>query len=324
MTIPNTKTGFTIVELLIVIVVIAILAAITIVAFNGIQERARVSSVSSALSQANKKIAVFQIDNPDQYPADLASVGITNTSGVSYQYSVNNGATPANYCITATNGSTSYKISSTNTAATSGGCPGHGQGGAAPISNLATNPSLETTTASWGYYVAGGAATSSRQTTGGYRGSGFYRLSWTTTTTAVSGGLYPFSMGTGNMNPGATYTASVWVRSSKDQTMRPQLTFRDSSNVTVGTTLNGPTVSVTANIWTRLSISGVAPAGTNSALMTAYAHTGGSFWQPGDTLDGDAAMLTEGNTLITYADGTSTDWAWNGTPHTSSSTGPAL
>ncbi len=35
------RTGFTIVELLIVIVVIAILAAITIVAFNGVQARAR-------------------------------------------------------------------------------------------------------------------------------------------------------------------------------------------------------------------------------------------------------------------------------------------
>ena len=34
---PKTKPGFTIVELLIVIVVIAILAAITIVAYNGIQ-----------------------------------------------------------------------------------------------------------------------------------------------------------------------------------------------------------------------------------------------------------------------------------------------
>ncbi|MDB5165339.1 MAG: Fimbrial protein, partial [Candidatus Saccharibacteria bacterium] len=45
------QRGFTIVELLIVIVVIGILAAITIVAYNGIQNRARVSSVNSALTQ---------------------------------------------------------------------------------------------------------------------------------------------------------------------------------------------------------------------------------------------------------------------------------
>lgn len=43
--------GFTIVELLIVVVVIAILAAITIVAYNGISERARVSAASSFAAQ---------------------------------------------------------------------------------------------------------------------------------------------------------------------------------------------------------------------------------------------------------------------------------
>ena len=40
------NVGFTIVELLIVIVVIGILAAITIVAYNGIQDRAKSSNSS--------------------------------------------------------------------------------------------------------------------------------------------------------------------------------------------------------------------------------------------------------------------------------------
>lgn len=54
------KNGFTIVELLIVIVVIAILAAIAIVAYMGVQERARTSAVSSAVNQWIKVLKLNQ------------------------------------------------------------------------------------------------------------------------------------------------------------------------------------------------------------------------------------------------------------------------
>lgn len=47
----NTKKGFTIVELLIVVVVIAILAAISIVAYTGIRERAVTAAYTSAAEQ---------------------------------------------------------------------------------------------------------------------------------------------------------------------------------------------------------------------------------------------------------------------------------
>lgn len=49
------SSGFTIVELLIVIVVIAVLASITVVAFNGIQERARISGGLSFERQLHSK-----------------------------------------------------------------------------------------------------------------------------------------------------------------------------------------------------------------------------------------------------------------------------
>lgn len=55
-------SGFTIVELLIVIVVIAILAAITIVAYNGIQARASDSRIQSAAKQIEKAIQLYVND----------------------------------------------------------------------------------------------------------------------------------------------------------------------------------------------------------------------------------------------------------------------
>ena len=53
------RRGFTIVELLIVIVVIAILAAITIVAYNGIQQRARVTALWSGIKQVDKSFHLY-------------------------------------------------------------------------------------------------------------------------------------------------------------------------------------------------------------------------------------------------------------------------
>jgi len=52
----DTRAGFTIVELLIVIVVIGILAAITIVSFNGVQARAKFATNQSDLDNTQKLI----------------------------------------------------------------------------------------------------------------------------------------------------------------------------------------------------------------------------------------------------------------------------
>lgn len=78
--------GFTIVELLIVIVVIAILAAISIVAYTGIQDRTKTSVVQSDLSNAKKKLMVFKVEN-GWYPrdgAELADVGLRASDVSSY------------------------------------------------------------------------------------------------------------------------------------------------------------------------------------------------------------------------------------------------
>ncbi len=55
--------GFTIVELLIVIVVIGILAAITIVAFNGIQHRAVIATVQVDLDNVAKQMVLYRVNH---------------------------------------------------------------------------------------------------------------------------------------------------------------------------------------------------------------------------------------------------------------------
>lgn len=58
----KTRSGFTIVELLIVIVVIGILAAITIVAYNGIQQRAKNVKTVAAVKDAVKLLQLYKVD----------------------------------------------------------------------------------------------------------------------------------------------------------------------------------------------------------------------------------------------------------------------
>jgi prepilin-type N-terminal cleavage/methylation domain-containing protein len=68
--------GFTIVELLIVIVVIGILAAITIVAYNGVQNRAKTTSAQSAAANMQKKIEAFN-GATGAYPTQTTNAAFT-------------------------------------------------------------------------------------------------------------------------------------------------------------------------------------------------------------------------------------------------------
>lgn len=64
---PRRTEGFTIVELLIVIVVIGILAAITIVAFNNVTDRANNTKTEDAVSKFRKALILYATEN-GQYP----------------------------------------------------------------------------------------------------------------------------------------------------------------------------------------------------------------------------------------------------------------
>lgn len=72
------KRGFTIVELLIVIVVIAILAAITIVAYNGIQTRAKNTKTVNAAVQWVRILKLYNADK-GTWPSDYSCMGASTS-----------------------------------------------------------------------------------------------------------------------------------------------------------------------------------------------------------------------------------------------------
>ena len=106
--------GFTIVELLIVIVIIGILATIGFVAFSGAQNKANKSKAEATIGQVKAKLGEYYATN-NTYPADKAAVsafltsaeGGNNTSlnttfnNASYTYACATGGCDAGFTLTA-------------------------------------------------------------------------------------------------------------------------------------------------------------------------------------------------------------------------------
>jgi len=114
--------GFTIVELLIVIVVIGILAAITIVAFNGVQDKAKRASLQADVSSAVKTLEQYRltVGSTEQYPATQALASLKMSSGNAQAYTYK--SSDNSYCLTVTNGATSYYTTSHTKTSREGTC----------------------------------------------------------------------------------------------------------------------------------------------------------------------------------------------------------
>lgn len=116
--------GFTIVELLIVIVVIAILAAITIVAYTGIRDRAVVSSLASTLAQTTRKVEAYAVEHSGVLPSTLADAGVDAVTASEAVYQAYDTTTPGAYCLQLTQSEKTYFVTRKNQTATEGFCDG--------------------------------------------------------------------------------------------------------------------------------------------------------------------------------------------------------
>ena len=113
------QRGFTIVELLIVIVVIGILAAITIVAYNGLQDRANDTAVKNDLSTIAKKLELYKVIN-ERYPygtTEITNLGFS-VSKNSYGNGFDNGEHNLLYCRVAASGPVEFALIASSTSGT--------------------------------------------------------------------------------------------------------------------------------------------------------------------------------------------------------------
>jgi len=70
----NAKSGFTLVEILIVVVILGILAAIVIPQFTDASTEAKLSSLCSDLQTVRSQIELYKIQHNDQLPGTQAGV----------------------------------------------------------------------------------------------------------------------------------------------------------------------------------------------------------------------------------------------------------
>ena len=316
------QQGFTIVELLIVIVIIGILATISIVAYNNVNDKARELSAQSSAKQLFSKLAAYEVEK-GTFPSTLDDINIKDSGSTTYQYRVDNSSNPKTWCSTVTVGSKSTYVSNSQATPVAGGCAGHGQGGVAAVTNLAKNPKPASGTGSSGGY-SGYAGVGGVASSGVYNdtalGRTIWRITWTTGSTSNGGSFW---LSDPIIIPGERYQISQTIRSSKNQTVTPLIVWINSAQTAeVGSYVNMGATNLVAGAPKRIGASGIAPTGAGRMRIIAYSNA--NKWEAGNTLDTwDTLMIKSNNTaLYNYADGSSSNWIWDGAPNNSTSTGP--
>jgi len=303
--------AFTIVELLVVIVVIGILAAISIVSYTGIQNRARATVAQNDLRQAATQLELHNVTT-GSYPQNLSDTdenrGVPASNGTTYQYRYNADGT---YCLTATNGAQTYSIESTNPTPKQGACAGHGAGGNPAITNLVINPRPSTS-----YWFA--SSTSAGQVT-------FPTVNGTTVARSTKVGTAAYALysnrtsSVSTAQTGDTYTALFTIRSSVNTTITFQVGY--GSGTAVISSLNR-SISLTANTPQTIRHTFTIPSGYDGQpIFNKFLWSSAS---PDQWFEVSNVMWVEGTYNGNYADGDSAGWIWNGSTNGSTSTGPAL
>lgn len=288
--------GFTIVELLIVIIVIGILAAITVVAFNGIQQRAQNTVLTTDLDNATRVIRIVHADTgsyPTTFPSDLKlskNVGVSLAStGDAATFCINAQMNTGNDIIRM------YYDSNSSAGMTAGVCSGATIAGSESGNikpNLISNPEF---TSGWsmGLSVAGQAMTTRAGTA-----SDPYPtkpvLIWTndvarTTSWAVHAGGVNYSQ----IATGKTYQMTYWVRKTGTGFTGTSTIFGVMDGSTGNKAINTGATQTVNTTWTKVTGSSTAIANAVSSNKTYLAITTAPFATTGWTLEFQGFEITE-------------------------------
>ena len=149
--------GFTIVELLVVIAVIGILAAITIIAYSGIQSKAKYAAIQVSVKDAAKEMELVALDGAS-YPTAFPSTVKAPAKGTVLSLS----EATSGFCINAeipNDTASKWFFSNTSGGLQQGSCPGNVIVG----SELGANPNIilnqdYTAAAGWSLNIQAGAS----------------------------------------------------------------------------------------------------------------------------------------------------------------------
>ena len=284
------QPGFTIVELLVVIVVIAILAAITIVAYTGISQKAVASALQSDLTNAQKQLKLYYVDN-GSYPTALTLSGGTYCPT----------PTDTRYCVKASNGNTfsytseapysTFTLTATNTAST---ITYRITDNTAPV--LVTIIPITAIAAITGTTSVGSVLTAGSLTPSGANATATYQ--WQSATS--SGGTYTNISGA---------TSNTYTLQASDLTKYIKVVATATGDYT-GTQTSAASTVVTEPIWIA-SAGGASMTGKYVYYMDA---PGGYTWYNRDNgciSPGRSPTLAELHDIFSYKESYGTFQAWN-------------
>lgn len=306
--------GFTIVELIVIVIIIGILAALTIVAYNGVQDRAKNASLQSRIHQASSDLSskFLLAGNTYAAPSDFSSItGLTSDANTTYTYVVS--SDQQNYCLSARNNKTGESFAASNKAI----APASGQ----CATNYVLNPSFETSTANWTVNNA------NMTTQPDWAVSGTRAMKITASTTAAdSFARYGNKTDLVGLTPGQTYSITATshletpaLSGTLDSRSRQIRIFAWNGNTATALS-NSTGMPNTSGSTAVQSTSFTIPAGSTGVEIRFYnggtnSATNSIYW--------DGVIITDGSRPVQFADGSSKGWFWDGDAHASRSIGPA-